>query len=252
MLTRASKFRDADTSKFTGSPSKQQQTFRKLLCAIFSRPYDIGHVCDLQIMTKHAEYYCCLPIVSHSLWGPLVNSPKFVPSIGESPYLTLIAACKLRHKQLFKDSFIHCLGPWKSPRYKQLEELKELKLFAMAEVAHIKMCAKLLEVQQGMIDIFADAEDCFKDTGKTMVGLADQAFDNKHKVLLPRYYRLCHDHDYKSEKGAAAVKKLLGPLLKKNLVLDKSKNSSGQGEFRDFFLSYQVNSYPWDDSQIDW
>lgn len=216
-------------------------------------------------MTKHAEYYCCLPIVSHSLWGPLANSPRFVPTIGQSPCLTLVAAYKLRHKQLFRDSFIHCLGPWKNPRYKQLEELKELKLFAMAEAAHTKMCAKLLEVQQGMVEIFADAEGCFGDTGRTMVALADKAldnqrkvplddktFDNHRKVLLPRYYRLCHDHDYKSEKGATAVKKLLGPLLKKNLVLDKSKNGSGQGEFRDFFLSYQVAPYPWDDSQIDW
>jgi hypothetical protein len=99
MLTRASKFRDADTSKFTGSPSEQQETFRKLLCAVFSRPYDIGHVYDLQVMTKHAEYYCCLPIVSHSLWGPLVNSPKLGQVIDHDQGMLTAVAKIFRHAE---------------------------------------------------------------------------------------------------------------------------------------------------------
>jgi hypothetical protein len=201
-------------------------------------------------MTTHAEYYCALPILSHSLWGPLVNSPGLVPSIRKSPCHTLIAAFKLRHKQLFNDSFIHVLGPWKNPRYEQLKDL-EPKLFQLAQAAHATMHNKLLKVQQGMFEIFADAEDRFKDTAKNMVDLAEGALEN-NSVLLPRYFRLCHDHGYKSKEGAAAVKKLLAPLLKKNLVLDKSKNSSGQGEFKDFFLSFQVGAYPWDDSQLNW
>lgn len=245
-------FRNAEISRFTGGINAHQEAIRNLLCAIFNRPYEIGHVVHLQRMTAHAEYYCCLPIVSHSLWGPLVNSPKFVPSIEQSPCHTLVAAYKLRHKQLFKDAFILCLGPWKRPRYEQLRELNEPKLFQMAEAAHTTMCTKLLNVQQGIIQIFADANNCFKDTGKIMVDLADQAFDDKHSVLLPRYYRLCYEYNYKSKEGAAAVKKLLGPILKKNLVLDKSTSSSGQGSFRDYFLSYQVDTYPWDDSQLDW
>jgi hypothetical protein len=202
-------------------------------------------------MTSHAGYYFSLPILSHSLWGPLVNSPNFIRTIAENPCHTLVAAYKLRHKQLFNDSFIQVLGPWKDPRFKQLKDL-EPKLFQMAQAARDKMCNQLLKVQQGMFDIFADVEDNFKDTAKIMVSLADKALDKKHSVILPRYFRLCHDYDYKSKEGKAAVKKLLGPLLKKNLVLDKWKIGSGQGEFEDFFLSFQVLTYPWDDSQLDW
>jgi hypothetical protein len=202
-------------------------------------------------MTKHAEYYCALPILSISLWGPLVNSPSLIPSIGPTACHTLIAAYKLRHKQLFNDSFILVLGPWKTPRYHLLKDL-EPKLFQMAEAAHAKMRLQLLKAQQGMFEIFADVDGNLKDTAKTIVGLAKHALDNNNSVALPRYFRLCYDHKYKSEEGQAAVRKLLGPLLKKNLVLDKSTNRAGQGPFKDFFLSFQVDKYPWDESQIDW
>lgn len=199
-------------------------------------------------MTKHADYYRCLPILSHSLWGPLVNSPGLVPSIGKSPCETLIAAYKLRHKQLFNDSFIEVLGPWKSPRYKQL---KEPELFHMAEAAHARMCADLLQIHEGMLEIAADAGGTYSNTAKKMIELAKLAFDGG-SVLLPRYFRLCFDAEYKSNEGAKAVRKLLGPLLKKNLFLDKSPAGSGQGRFKDFFLSFKVDAYPWDESQHDW
>ena len=202
-------------------------------------------------MTKHAEYYCALPILSISLWGPLVNSPGLVPNIGPTACHTLIAAYKLRHKQLFNDSFIHVLGPWKTPRYHQLKDL-EPKLFQMAEAAHGKMRLQLLKVQQGMFEIFADVNGNLKDTANTMVGLAKVAHDKNKGVALPQYFRLCYDQKYKSDEGQKAVRKLLGPLLKKNLVLDKSTNRAGQGPFKDFFLSFQVDKYPWDESQIDW
>jgi hypothetical protein len=207
-------------------------------------------VVEIQTLAKHAEYYCALPIVSHSLWSPLVNCPKFISSIGQSPCLTLIAAYKLRHKQLFNDSFIHCLGPWKNPRYRELEK-EEPKLFKLAQEAYNKMSRTLLKVHQGIFEIFADAEDSFKDTAKIMVSLADKALDKNHMVSLPRYFRLCHDYNYKSNEGSEAVKKLLGPLLKNNLILDKSK-IAGRGEFMGFFLSFQVGQYPWDGSQLDW
>jgi hypothetical protein len=122
----------------------------------------------------------------------------------------------------------------------------------MAQAAHTGMRDNLLKVQQGIFEIFADEVGSFKDTAKVMVSFAGQALDKNHSVLLPRYFRLCHDGNYKSDEGAAAVKKLLAPLLKKNLILDKSKSGSGQGEFRDFFLSFQVDTYPWDESQLDW
>jgi hypothetical protein len=122
----------------------------------------------------------------------------------------------------------------------------------MAEAAHGKMRLQLLKVQQGMIEIFADANGNFKDTAKTVVGLAQHALAKNKSVALPQYFRLCYDQKYKSDEGQAAVRKLLGPLLKKNLVLDKSTNRAGQGPFKDFFLSFQVDKYPWDESQIDW
>jgi hypothetical protein len=202
-------------------------------------------------MTRLAEYYCTLPILSISLWGPLVNSLGLIPNIKSTACNTLVAAYKLRHKQLFNDSFIHVLGPWKKPHYDQLKDL-EPKLFQMAEAADFKMREQLLKVQQGMFDIFADVNNNFKDTAKTIVGLAEFALDEKGHVVLPQYFRLCHDQKYKSEEGQAAVRKLLGPLLKKNLVLDKSTSRAGQGPFKDCFLSFQVDTYPWDESQIDW
>jgi hypothetical protein len=243
------KFRNADNSRFSGNMVKHEEAFRKLLCAIFSRSYEINGIYELLIMTKHAISYRCLPILSHSLAGPLYNSPGLVPNIGKAPCATLEAAYRLRHKQLFNDSFIQVMGPLKEPHFKQL---KEPNLLRMAEVAYTKMCGEILKVHQGMLEIFADANTSFKDTGKAMVELADLALDEKLTVIQPMYYRLCYNHAYKSPEGAKAVRKLLGPILKNNLVLNKSKVNSGEGHFDDYFLSYEIERYPWDDTQIDW
>lgn len=228
--------------------ARHEKAFRKLLCAIFSRSYDIENILELLIMKSYANYYRCLPILSHSLAGPLYNSPGLVSTIAKTPCLALDAAYRLRHKQLFNDSFIQAMGPWKDPQFKQL---KEPKLLEIAQAAHMKMCSELLKVHQGMLQIFADANNTFGDTGKDIIGLADKAFDENLTVIQPMYFRLCYEAAYKSSEGGKAVRKLLGPLLKSNLILNKT-GKSGVGEFADFFLSYKVDTYPWDDSQIDW
>lgn len=52
---------------------KDQTAFESLLCAMYNRPYSIRDVLDLQNLTKLADFYCALPIVSATLTGALMS-----------------------------------------------------------------------------------------------------------------------------------------------------------------------------------
>ncbi|KAF8853702.1 hypothetical protein BDZ45DRAFT_598173, partial [Acephala macrosclerotiorum] len=48
-------------------PGSQRECFRKLLCAMYNRPYTVDYVFEIVDLTRLADYYCALPIVSATL-----------------------------------------------------------------------------------------------------------------------------------------------------------------------------------------
>jgi hypothetical protein len=50
-------------------PEDETEMFRKLLCAMYNRPYRIESPDELIVITKLADYYCALPIVSSTIGG---------------------------------------------------------------------------------------------------------------------------------------------------------------------------------------
>jgi len=55
----------------------QEESFRKLLCAMYNRPYTIECLNELRIITNPADFSCALPILSGTITGALPGSPLF-------------------------------------------------------------------------------------------------------------------------------------------------------------------------------
>jgi hypothetical protein len=93
--------------------------FQRLLCAMYSLPYQVLTFAELERLTNTAEFYGALRIVSYTLSNALLDSPIFTPSTRGDEHGTefireareiLFLAKKLRHAVLFRDSFIVVVG----------------------------------------------------------------------------------------------------------------------------------------------
>ena len=55
----------------------QEESFRKLLLAMYNRPYNIECLNELRIITNLANFYYALLILSGTITGALLGSPLF-------------------------------------------------------------------------------------------------------------------------------------------------------------------------------
>jgi hypothetical protein len=221
-----------------------------LLCVIFSRDYQIANGADLLRLTKLAGDYRCLPAVSNSLWGPICTSPGLVSSISNNPCQVLVAAYKLRHERLFKEAFIHVLGPASAPHY---TKLAKQTLKNMAHLIHGRFQIKLLEAHQAILNLHANPKK-YGAIAADMAKLASQSTDAKGKVLIPMYFRKCFEmtDDKKFKACEEELDQILEPLVTSKLSLDKTGATAGKGAFKDCFLCFEPNIIPWDENQTDW
>ncbi|TVY85651.1 hypothetical protein LAWI1_G008232, partial [Lachnellula willkommii] len=63
-----------DISTFKGDKVPELRAFEKLLCAFYIKQYEIEDFDELETMTRQADYYCALPMLSRSLDGALWRS----------------------------------------------------------------------------------------------------------------------------------------------------------------------------------
>ena len=84
-----------------GGKADEATAFFRILCAMYNKPYVLGEMFDLQRMTRQADYYCALPVVSASLSTAFWHSPKFLKLVQRVPAWFLPDAQKLRHAVLF-------------------------------------------------------------------------------------------------------------------------------------------------------
>jgi len=195
-------------------------------------------------LTKLAGRYRCLPTVSNTLYGPICTSPGLVSSISNNPCQVLVAAYKLRHELLFKEAFVHTLGPVSAPRY---TKLVDQTLKNMAHLVHGRFQIKLLEAHQAILNIHADPKK-YGAVAQEMAKLAAQSTDPKGKVLIPMYFRKCFEIECGKAVCEEQLEEILGPLMKSKLFFDKTGATVGRGAFKDSFLCFEPNIIPWDES----
>ncbi|KAH8801159.1 hypothetical protein F5882DRAFT_435512 [Hyaloscypha sp. PMI_1271] len=254
-LTSDAKFRDMDTSSFHGNTTRLESAFQNLLCAIFNRPYCILDATELNIMTQMADYYCALPILSNSLSATFFNSPGLLTTLRTDPCQSLILAYKLRHAPLFRDSLIRVPGPWSKPQFQELKSHRDpssLFLFNFVNTIHISFSNKIIQLQQSIFQLstgyFPHYNENHRLQAKDMLDCAKESVDNKHNLLLPKWFRRCRDRYL-----GTLVPELLAPFTTNNLVLDKAA-VAGKGDYENSFLCLEISDaeLPWDPTQFDW
>ncbi|KAI9052910.1 hypothetical protein LZ554_003182 [Drepanopeziza brunnea f. sp. 'monogermtubi'] len=142
------------TGPAIGFREKSEATaFFKLLCAIYTRPYKIRDVEELETVTNQAETYRALPALSNTLTVGLFRSPMFASStFDQCCCRALLIAKKLRHPLLFREAFIHAAGRWQEPVEGQevYEELvrEDSELATLLDKAWIGLSKDVLKIQQ--------------------------------------------------------------------------------------------------------
>lgn len=134
---------------------EETEALRKLLCAIHSKKYRIETADELKRLTRLADYYCTLPVVSGTLTGALFRSSMFESSgsrydaavdckCHDDSVSLLLLARKLRHGLLFRECLIHTVGRWDSlPDIEKRQIEEDPKLYTLVQT-NLKSCMSFL------------------------------------------------------------------------------------------------------------
>ena len=209
-------------------------------------------------MTGLADYYCALPVLSHTLDGAFMRSPMLVASIRSIPCETLALAAKLRNSTLFRESLIWVLGPWGDECWEQLEDPKLKKI---AKIARHELSHKIAKVQEAIIRAIEAAADDSSLEYFTEY-LRDAAIEAREEgpeyLSMPRYFLKLHE---KLEAGYVCLdfndtgvdEVSLDVLMESNLVLEQQQQA-GKLDACDHFLCVSIDDedLPWDTTEMDW
>lgn len=221
--------------------------FENLLCAFYSRPFDLRSPSELELMTQIADYYCALPALSHSLNAVLPYCVEFCGKIRENALTLLQLSVKLRNRLLYQECLIYVLGPWSQPAYLQIEDELVRKY---ADAAHAQICRKIAapEIQSIFIigpglhyqNFWQVAVDC--TTNRTGTGFR-----------MPEFCRTLHSSYGSASHYGRTVFKHLEPLLSNHLKLSHGQIAA-TGEDKDHFFCLLIgeDDLPWDVSEVDW
>ncbi|TVY21116.1 hypothetical protein LARI1_G001975 [Lachnellula arida] len=106
---------ESQAKPFKDDKDEQVNAFKIILEASHSLPINIKDARELCMITELADFYRMLPVMSNALNGVFYNNPKFISTIREDCATLLEAAYKLKNKALFKECFVHVMGPWSNP-----------------------------------------------------------------------------------------------------------------------------------------
>jgi hypothetical protein len=234
-----------------GIVEREERAFHNLLCAMFNQEYSITDSEELNRMTILADCYRALPILSNTITGTFYSSPGLIDSISTNPCSVLVSAYKLRHKLLFRESFIHVLGPWSNPRYKQLPEDQQ-DLIKMATDRYTEMDAKIYQLLKDILELAANYDSPSRQLALSVFTSVSSSYcDKTGRLMYPSFIQSC--------ARLPTVKDTVIPLLKSHLILNKSAvaghtDYKPNGDFRDFFLCFDIKDHelPWDISRKEW
>jgi len=153
----------------------------------------------------------------------------------------------LRHELLFREAFVHILGPASSPRYIRLTHPT---LKNMADLVYKKFQIELLKAHEAILDLHANPKK-YGAVVQDMAKLATKSMSDG-KVMKPMYLRECFEMACEKRICEEELERVLGPMMKSKLNLDKTGATAGKGKFKDSFLCFEPNRIPWDKTESNW
>ncbi|TVY39026.1 hypothetical protein LSUB1_G004583, partial [Lachnellula subtilissima] len=236
-----------ENQPFAGTSQDQVDAFHIILSALHSEPVEITTAHQLCLIAELADFYRVLPLMSNALNGVFFGNPELAMSIPTHCVILLEAAYKLRNNVLFRECFIHVMGPWTHPRFKLLQEKK---LRDLAAVTHANTTAQITATQHQFLIMTSTRLPLSRNKrhsghqfGKAilapLVDIQDMVVVDK-ELIVPAYYRKLHNLEGKPYELIHKLKVLLDPFLRNLLVLDRSGVGAGEGPYEDSFLCFEL------------
>ncbi|TGO50541.1 hypothetical protein BCON_0181g00080 [Botryotinia convoluta] len=243
---------------------EETEALRKLLCAIHSKNYRIETADELKSLTRLADYYCALPVVSATLTGALFKSSMFKdsPTIYNTQECVchndcaalLLLARKLRHGALFRECLIYTVGRWNSLPDLERDIIKEdQELYTLVRIKLSFLYETLAKTQGALLSALCEEKvELYKivecNYSSRLIGGS-----------VSMYRALCNEHSFDSLSEKEETKELgdlILSLLKNNLALGCIGEDSGKGDgvFEYTFLCTEIedDEFPWDLEEMDW
>jgi hypothetical protein len=258
----------------------EQEAFEMLLCAIYSRRYDVNPM-SLLALTRLADYYNALPVVSRSLDSAFLRNSEFISDLFVDYYEEILpAAIKLRHRELYKDCLVLSIGPWGCA---PLTESAFPELQKLVRDAYNQISTKVAQAYMTILKYATGPENGFVEGEQEYVldliirptNAADILREQEQKGLfdwstvyredenygsfmsLPELYRKVYDAELKKDHelypGSDVLCKALSPIIGGTMLLDR-RQEAGIGHCKDYFncLEIEDNNLLWDVTEMDW
>ncbi|KAF7945862.1 uncharacterized protein EAE97_004900 [Botrytis byssoidea] len=244
--------------------------FRQLLCAMYSRPYTIKSVEELSTLTRIADFYCALPIVSVTLTDALLNSPIFLKrenedstactkdQLAEDCDSMIFNAQKLRSSVLFRECLIHVVANWKDKDTFKFHRTRNEEIIRGLIGAGFSQLDEMIDHLQHTLYIEAVMAKDSLDTPELTNALAAAeedyvSFQSEPKMAVAFWKDLSAKLAHVGG-DAEFLKSEIDPLLVNNLVLDRTNDGPGEGCYKHCFLCAEIGDkqIPWDSTAVDW
>ncbi|KAM0153488.1 hypothetical protein ACHAPG_007025 [Botrytis cinerea] len=216
--------------------------FIEMLNALYRIPYKIW-VARLFIVTRMADYYRCLPAVSHNLFACFDQSNN--DYVKEYALQLLDTAYKLHQPLLFKDCLIQVAGYMPSDSGDAYYLSNKVIFDTMMKVRN-EINRRVVEAQQRLM-LSAPTEERSKLLGHCWeVGFEETGVP----LSLPRYFRLLAEHD---SEFSNALSHLLQCELRLPCELIREAGAHDTNDTDHFYCARLLDrDLPWDPSETDW
>jgi hypothetical protein len=173
--------------------------FHDLLEVIYRQYFFLYSTDQLDRITKLADYYCALPVLSKALSGTLLDSHNFMLYIASDAFSLIKIAAKLQSSILFRECVIHLLGPFYDPVYKNTGIWDDsdkclTKLKKLLDTAYNNVGAQIAEIDHALLNAThaaaaIDATAFEKAMSESATRCKTVDGNGALVVNLPEYYR---------------------------------------------------------------
>ncbi len=228
--------------------SHEETAFEKLLCSMYHKNYSISGLHELSDMTRLADFYCCLPTLSASLYTALWHSPLLITEIRQNCNSTLILAQQLRHPLLFREALVHVVSQWKG--YSRFLD-GHYSLICAVISAYNRVCERLLAANQELFLAMSVGGQVKKDICAATIAIAQEELPTQNAYF---YRQIFKQWEGEHGDGMQSVMEKLRELLENRLVLDKGRVLAGEDEYKNGFLCAEIadSELPWNLEEEDW
>jgi hypothetical protein len=247
---------------------QQWRAFENLTGAFYQRPFVINNYSDLDRLTKMADYYCALRLVSLNLNQTFVHSKYLMDIHLDDAVFMLESATKLRNSILFRDCVTLACGPWPLPSFK--DELTPIRSEIWKVLSRVfdSIGALVAEVEWDLASqVFARPNDdemnaLFSDRRKQMRKVMESVKAEcmgQSGYAVPKYFLGLSNSEFGprsghiSHRAVPCFQRAFDSCLDNNMTLNRNA-VAGAGKFESHFLfvSLANGDLPWDTTETDW